>query len=49
MLRSLGLSIEVLWISVGQRAAKIQAVKVGDLKKILPRVQDSNPGCPRLV
>ena len=33
----LDLSKEVLWVSVGQRAAKIQAVKVGDLKKILPR------------
>ena len=29
----LDLSKEVLWGSVGQRAAKIQAVKVGDLKK----------------
>ena len=35
--RGLDLSKEVLWVSVGQRAAKIQAVKVGDLKKILPR------------
>ena len=25
----------VLWVSVGQRAAKFQAVKVGGLKKIL--------------
>ena len=32
----LDLSTEVLWISVGQRAAKLQAVKVGGLKKILP-------------
>ena len=42
----LDLSKEVLWVFVGQKAAKIQAVKVGDLKKILPHVQDSNPGCP---
>ena len=35
----LDLSREVLWVSVRQRAAKIQAVKVGDLKKILPRSQ----------
>ena len=28
---------EVLHVSVGQRAAKLQAVKLGDLKKILPR------------
>ena len=27
---------EVLWISVGQRAAVLQAVKVGGQKKILP-------------
>ena len=27
---------EVLWISVGQKGAKLQAVKVGGLKKILP-------------
>ena len=33
------LSKEVLWGSVCQRAAKLQAVKVGDLKKILPRVR----------
>ena len=33
----LDLSKEVLWVSVCQRAAKLQAVKVGDLKKILPR------------
>ena len=31
--RGLDLSKEVLLVSVGQRAAKIQAVKVGDLKK----------------
>ena len=37
--RGLDLSKEVLLVSVGQRAAKIQAVKVGDLKKILRRGQ----------
>ena len=30
------LSKEVLWMSVGQLASKLQAVKVGGLKKILP-------------
>ena len=34
--RDLDLSKEVLWVSVDQRTAKLQAVKVGDLKKILP-------------
>ena len=34
--RDLDLSKEVFWVSVGQRAAKLQAVKFGDLKKILP-------------
>ena len=32
----LDLSIEVLWVSVGQRAAEIPAVKVGGRRKILP-------------
>ena len=32
----LDLSKEVLWISVGQRTAKLQVFKVEDLKKILP-------------
>ena len=32
----LDLSKEVLWVSVGQRAAVLQAVKVGGQKKILP-------------
>ena len=27
---------EVLWVSVDQRAAEIQAIKVGDHKRILP-------------
>ena len=30
------LSKEVLWVSLGQRTAKVKVVKVGDLKKILP-------------
>ena len=34
--RGLDLSKEVLWVSVGQRAAVLQAVKVGGQKKILP-------------
>ena len=37
MLGSLDLSKVVLWVSVGQLAAKLQAVKVGGVKKILPR------------
>ena len=32
----LDLSKEVLWVSLGQRAAHLQAVKVGGQKKILP-------------
>ena len=32
----LDLSKEVLWVSVGQRAADLQAVKVGGQQKILP-------------
>ena len=31
----LDLSKEVLWVSVGQRAAELQVVKVGDQQKIL--------------
>ena len=34
--RGLDLSKEVLWISVGQRAAELQAFKVGGQQKILP-------------
>ena len=30
------LSKEVLWVSLGQRAAELRAVKVGGQKKILP-------------
>ena len=33
----LDLSKEVLWVSVSQRVAELQAVKVGGWKKILPR------------
>ena len=32
----LDLSKKVLWVSVGQRAADLRAVKVGGQKKILP-------------
>ena len=38
-LGDLDLSKNILWVSVGQRAAEIQAVKVGDWKKILSRGQ----------
>ena len=34
--RGLDLSKEVLWVSVGQRAAELLAIKVGGQKKILP-------------
>ena len=34
--RGLDLSKEVLWVAVGQRAADLQAVKVGGQQKILP-------------
>ena len=34
--RGLGFSKEVLWISVGQRAAELLAVKIGGQQKILP-------------
>ena len=34
--RGLDLSKEVLWVSVGQRAAELRAVKVGGQKKFLP-------------
>ena len=34
--KGLDLFTEVLWASVGQRAAVLQAVKVGGQKKILP-------------
>ena len=32
----LDLSKDVLWVSVGQRAAELRAVKVGGQKKVLP-------------
>ena len=35
--RGLELSIEVLWVSVGQRAAELRAVKVGDQKNSAAR------------
>ena len=34
--RGLDFSKEVLWVSVGQRAAELQAVKLGGQQKILP-------------
>ena len=34
--RGLDLSKEVLWVSVGQRAAKLHAGKVGGQQKVLP-------------
>ena len=34
--RDLDLSKEVLWVSVGQRAPELQAIKVGGQQKILP-------------
>ena len=34
--RGLYLSKEVLWVSVGQRAAELWAVKLGGQQKILP-------------
>ena len=42
----LDLSKEVLWVSVDQRAAVLQAVKVGGKKKSADR-PGSNPDCPR--
>ena len=34
--RGLNLSKEVLWVSIGQRAAELPAIKVGGQKTILP-------------
>ena len=34
--RGLDLSKEVLWVSVGQKAAELWTVKVGDQENILP-------------
>ena len=41
--RGLDLSIVVLWVCVGQRAADLRAVKVGGHKKILPISQVRTP------
>ena len=43
----LDLSKEVLWVSVGQRAAELRAVKVGGHKKNSAKRPNSNPLCPR--
>ena len=46
--RGLDLSKEVLWISVGQKAADLRAVKVGGQRKILPiGPRTGNPGSNR--
>ena len=44
--RGLDLSMEVFWVCVGQGTAKLQAVKIGDMNKILPLSQSSgsSPG-----
>ena len=42
----LDLSKEVLWVSVGQRAAELRAVKVGE-KKYSAERPGSNPDHPR--
>ena len=39
---------EVLWISVGDRATKLQAVKVGGLKEILQLCQSRITRAPGL-
>ena len=41
--KGLNLSKEVLWVSVGQRAADLRAVKVGGQKTVLPNGRRSNP------
>ena len=41
------LSKEVLWVSVGQRAAELPAVKVGGMKKKSAVRPVSNPSSPR--
>ena len=40
----LDLSKEVLWVSVGQRAAELQAVKVGGQKKFCRSAQRGQSG-----
>ena len=47
--RCLDLSTEVLWISVGQRAPKLEAVKDGGLKKILLLTRSQTTGAQVLV
>ena len=44
----LDLSKQVLWVSVGQRAAELPAVKVGGKKNSAGR-PGSNPTCPHWV
>ena len=43
----LDLSKDVLWVSVGQRAAELLAVKVGGVKKKSAARPASNPSNPR--
>ena len=43
----LDLSKEVLWVSVGQRAAEVPAIKIGGLKKNSANRPRSNPLHPR--
>ena len=45
--KGLYISKEVLWVSVGQRAAEIRAVKVGGQQKKSANRPGSNPLCPR--
>ena len=45
--RGLDLSIELLWVSVGQRAAELPAIKVGGVKKNSAARLVSNPSSPR--
>ena len=44
--KGLDLSKEVLWVSVDQRAAELQAVKVGGQKKILLPFDLQRPTVP---
>ena len=39
----LDLSKQVIWVSVGQRAAKVKVVNVENLKKVLPRTMRWQP------
>ena len=45
--RGLDLSTEVLWVSVGQRAAELWTVKVGGQKKNFADRTSLNPHRPR--